>query len=98
MAGWNYRLIKTFHYHEGYQYTEDDWMEPCYEEALDYHEVHYDDDDLPYCWTKDPVTAHGDTVDEVRWCLKQMMRTTHKPILTEIELDGVPTLVEVLDD
>ena len=81
---WNYRVLKTTHLsHSGD--TED-----CY--AI--HEVYYTDDGNPEMWSSDPVSPHGETVDELKSDMALMHGAFEKPILVLTKGDDASTLTE----
>ena len=67
---WNYRVIKT---------TEGD----CAYYAI--HEVYYDDDGQPDGSTVEPVFVSGESVEDIRQMLAQMLRDVDRPALEEID-------------
>ncbi len=50
-------------------------------EMLQIHEVYYDEDGKPNGYTEDPVSVHGDDLEELGWVLDQMKVALSKPIL-----------------
>lgn len=57
-----------------------------YEETLyTIHEVHYKErnDKYPRAYTTNPVAPVGDSLEDLRGILEMMLRSLHKPVLTE---------------
>ena len=67
MSTWNHRVIK----HDA------DNDEVYY--AL--HETHYNDDGKPEATTTFPTAVQGDSVEDLRWTLEQMLKALDQPVL-----------------
>lgn len=72
MTTWNYRVIKQEH-PTGTSYA--------------IYEVYYDDEDNIEFITKDPISPHGETVNELENDLKYMQKAFSLPVLDMDELD-----------
>ena len=73
---WNYRIFKSY-----YPGIED-------EHCLDIREVYYFEDGTISSWTKEGVSAFGDTLEELRDDLWMMLRAFEFPTLDEKELEA----------
>lgn len=65
--------------------------------SLGIHEVYYDEKG-PRTWTENPMALYGETLDGLKEDFMMMAQALLKPILKEVECDGVPGLVEETDD
>lgn len=74
MGHWNYRIIKCI---KEAKIGKTDYTDVVYR----IHEVHYDEQDKIKGWTQDPIHPLGETVDELKSNLEQMMEAFKKPIL-----------------
>ena len=70
VSSWNYRVIRT-----------EDGDEPWY--AI--HEVYYDDNHAVDGYTLRPVTVSGNSIDDLRWTLEQMLKSLDKEVIEEEE-------------
>jgi hypothetical protein len=57
-------------------------MKDEYRDFYGIHEVYYDDTpDDPCSYTKDTIRADADSLEDLRWCLEEMLKALDKPIL-----------------
>ena len=88
---WNYRvLVKRV---EGY--------ENIPEEQYGIHEVYYDDNDIPHTCTESPCDPYGETVEELKDNMIQMMGALLKPTLEYDDIGELPSPTDAwqpLDD
>ncbi len=81
---WNHRVIRRTH---------PQWKRPYF--AV--HEVFYDEDDVPYLVTQEPVDVGGESLDEVRQSLEMMAAALEKPVIDMSYFDELYREQAVLD-
>ena len=68
MGCWNHRVVKR--------------VFPNGEEELSIHEAHYDKEwGKPRAWTTQPVAVSADSIKDLRWTLKQMLKALDQPVI-----------------
>ena len=72
MTHWNYRVIRK-------KYPPA--IDGIVEESLQIHEVYYDENNNPKMVTEEGMEPHGETLDELRNDLNNMIKALDKPIL-----------------
>jgi hypothetical protein len=70
---WNHRMVNL---------TEDDesWIEIC--------EVFYDDDHTPILYTEKGISVAGETKEELKTQLEQMLSCLNKPVLFKADFNN----------
>lgn len=71
-AGWNYRVVKRT-YHAGDASREED--------EYGVYEAYYREDGSIYALSEDPVSPHGETMDEFRDSMEAYSAALEKPVL-----------------
>lgn len=66
MMTWNHRVMRGVAYGETF---------------FSIREVFYDDDGTVQNWTADPIDPYGETLDELKTCLEQMLAACDQPVL-----------------
>jgi len=85
---WNYRVIRR-------KFVSEVIPEGEYSHGI--HEVYYDEAKQPYTWSKDPIAAHGETLEDIKEDLEMQREAFKKPILEEIEEGERKVLKQVHD-
>lgn len=78
MSGWNYRVLYREHAVPGSESVT----------LYDVHEVYYDDDGNPRAWSSDPISAHGESMEDVAADLRLMALALNKPALSLSALEA----------
>ena len=53
------------------------------EKWLGIHEVYYDEKEKPQCYSSDPQSVMGESIEDIKWFLSSMKKALDKPILKE---------------
>ena len=71
---WNYRVLKS-------KDGDDDWYQ--------LHEIYYDKSDIVNGWVKAGATVHGNSIDDLRDTLSNMLEALDKDILFRNTADEI---------